>query len=106
MVKLDEDTVATACDDGILRVLSIQPNKLLGVLGEDPDGECGRLALSPDGKRLASTSCGTAVRIWNLDADVEDEAPGEGRSPARQRESEVRIALLVSETELVNEQLC
>lgn len=34
IVKLDEDTIATGSSDGMIRVVAIQPNKLLGVLGE------------------------------------------------------------------------
>ncbi len=29
MVKIDEDTVVTCSEDGIIRIVSIQPNKLL-----------------------------------------------------------------------------
>lgn len=38
MVKLDEDTIVTGSSDGMLRVVSIQPNKLVGVLGEHAGG--------------------------------------------------------------------
>ena len=34
ILKVDEDTVVTGSSDGVLRIVSILPNKLLGILGE------------------------------------------------------------------------
>lgn len=49
VLKLDEDTVITGSGDGVIRVLSVQPHALLGVLGEQQqEGGCERLALSHD----------------------------------------------------------
>ena len=52
MLKLDEDTVITGAGDGVIRVLAIQPHRLVGVLGEQEDGGCDRLALSADRRWL------------------------------------------------------
>ena len=35
--KVDESTVVTGSNDGLVRVVSIQPNKVLGVLGDHDD---------------------------------------------------------------------
>lgn len=34
---MDESTVVTGSSDGLVRVLSIQPNRVLGVLGDHDD---------------------------------------------------------------------
>ena len=34
LLRYDEDSILTGSSDGLIRVLSIQPNKMLGVLGE------------------------------------------------------------------------
>ena len=38
MLRYDDDSVLTGSSDGLIRVLSIQPNKMLGVLGEHSGG--------------------------------------------------------------------
>jgi len=35
--KVDESTVVTSSSNGLVRVVSIQPNKVLGVLGDHDD---------------------------------------------------------------------
>ncbi|CAN0092254.1 unnamed protein product, partial [Hapterophycus canaliculatus] len=37
LLTLDEDTVLTGSSDGIIRVVSIQPDKFLGLLGDHED---------------------------------------------------------------------
>ena len=34
IVKVDEETILTGSSDGIVRVISILPNKMLGIVGE------------------------------------------------------------------------
>lgn len=43
IVKLDEDTIITGSSDGMLRVVQIHPNKLLGLIGEHDDYPIERL---------------------------------------------------------------
>lgn len=69
LVTLDDDSVVTGSGDGVIRVVSILPNKLLGVLGEDPEGGCDRLALSGDKSLLASISYSPVLHVWDLEAD-------------------------------------
>lgn len=52
VLKLDEDSVITGSGDGVIRVLSVQPHSLLGVLGEQEEGGCERLSLSHDRRLL------------------------------------------------------
>ncbi len=34
ILKYDEDSILTGSSDGLIRIVSVQPNKMLGVLGE------------------------------------------------------------------------
>lgn len=83
LVKYDSDTVITGSSDGIIRVVSILPNRMLGVLGGAEDLPIERLALSHDRARLASVSHESCLRLWDLsqladggDGEEEDEAEG------------------------------
>lgn len=58
MVKLDEDTIVTGSSDGMLRVVSLQPNKLVGVLGEHAGGWGEWLGHAGAGSRRGS-------RLWD-----------------------------------------
>lgn len=85
LVAFDEDTIISGSSDGALRVLSVQPNQLLGVIGEYGEGTpVERLALSWDHRMAASTSHESAVRLWDLSClhddsgDEEGEEEGEG----------------------------
>ena len=74
IVKVDEDTVITGSSDGVLRILSVQPHALMGILGQHDEFGCETIALSHDHRMLASTSFGPAVRLWDtscLDENAE-----------------------------------
>ena len=48
LVAFDEDTVLTGSQDGLIRVISILPNRMLGVVGEHGEFPVETLALSQD----------------------------------------------------------
>ena len=66
LVKYDSDTVITGSSDGIIRIVNILPNKMLGVVGGTEDLPIERLALSHDQARLASVSHESCLRLWDL----------------------------------------
>jgi len=39
MVSYDEDTVITGCEDGMIRAVSVLPNKICAILGDPLDTE-------------------------------------------------------------------
>ena len=39
MIKYDEDTVITGCEDGLVRAVSVLPNKIIAILGDPMDNE-------------------------------------------------------------------
>lgn len=87
LVKFDEDTIITGSSDGLLRVLNILPNKLIGVLGahaEDMPVE--RLALSQDRAVLASMSHDSCVKLWDLSV-LQDDSGAEGDSSSEWEEA-------------------
>lgn len=49
LVAFDEDTVLSGCQDGMVRVIGVLPNAMLGVVGEHGDYPVESLALSGDG---------------------------------------------------------
>ena len=78
IVKLDEDTVFTGSSDGIIRIVQIHPNQLLGIVGEHSRYPLECIAVSGDKTYLASCSHDNFVRFWNIaylyeqDSDEED----------------------------------
>eukprot|EP01126_Amoeba_proteus_P059678 TRINITY_DN7815_c0_g1_i20.p1 TRINITY_DN7815_c0_g1~~TRINITY_DN7815_c0_g1_i20.p1 ORF type:complete len:194 (-),score=52.39 TRINITY_DN7815_c0_g1_i20:286-867(-) len=66
MVTLTDDVICTGSSDGLIRVVSIEPNKFLGVIGEHEDFPVERIALSRDTKFLGSCSHDNIVKFWDL----------------------------------------
>lgn len=77
LLKMDEDTILSASSDGLIRVLSVQPNKMLGILGDHGDLDVERITATADQRLLASMSHDSIVKIWDLgqlmDADSDEE---------------------------------
>jgi WD40 repeat protein len=72
LVKYDEDTLISGSSDGVVRVVSLFPNRILGALGEHVEaaGEAfpiEEVALSPDRKLVASCSHDLHVKFWSTD---------------------------------------
>ena len=104
MAKVDEDTLLTGSSDGLIRIVSVLPNKAIGIVGEHlADNPIERLCLEPENRRVAlSVSHDNVVKLWHVgelleDDDDEDEGgekvsgsddgegEGEGAPPARKK---------------------
>ena len=66
LLKIDESTIATGSSDGIIRVIGILPNKLLGVIGDHGEFPIEQLDLSWDSRWMGSVSHDGTVRLWNV----------------------------------------
>jgi WD40 repeat protein len=77
LVKVDEDTLLTGSSDGLIRLVSIQPDKLLGVLGNHQGFPIEKLEFSSDRSFVGSLTHDNIIRLWDariLQEDYEDEA--------------------------------
>jgi len=81
MIKYDEDTVITGCEDGLIRAVSVLPNKIISILGDPLDAgdeifHIQKVTLSHDKKLLASCSLDNMVKlidVTNLEQRHKDE---------------------------------
>lgn len=76
LVALTDDVVATGSSDGLIRVVQIMPNKLLGAVADHGDFPVERLGLSRDRKWLASASHDELLKLTDI-ADALEESEGE-----------------------------
>ena len=79
-MKLDESTVLTGSSDGLIRVVALQPNKVLGVIGDHEDFPVEGMRSNRDSRILGSFAHDETVRFWDIsmfaDDDDEDEEAG------------------------------
>lgn len=66
ILQVDDDTIITGSSDGILRLITVRPNKLVGVIGEHSDFPVERLAWSRDRTIVGSISHDLAVKLWDV----------------------------------------
>ncbi|MEW5309101.1 MAG: hypothetical protein WDW38_001010 [Sanguina aurantia] len=66
LVAYDDDTLISGSSDGAIRILSVLPNKLLGLVGEHADMPIEHLSLSFDRRTLASASHDQTVKLWDI----------------------------------------
>ena len=76
MVAYDEDTILTGCEDGLIRAVSILPNKIVSILSDPLDTNdevfgIRHITLSHDRKLMASSSLDDIVRLLDV-ADVHE----------------------------------
>lgn len=70
MTKLDEDTAITGGEDGLLRVVSVLPNRIISIIGDGLDAEEGfhiqAVTLSHDRNLVASCSPDDIIKIMDV----------------------------------------
>ena len=75
MVKFDENLLITGCEDGLIRVVQVHPNRISSIIGGDVDPEdlvpLSALSLSYDKKLLAVANHDDIVQIYNV-SDLEN----------------------------------
>jgi WD40 repeat protein len=87
MLPVDDNTVITGCGDGIIRIVSILPNKILGVISaQSEELPITAMSLSHDKKYLAAC-VDTSVQFWNVSMIFDDD--GENEEGAEEEEDQV-----------------
>ena len=73
LLVFDSDTVITGSSDGLIRLVTIAPNKLVGILGEHDADPIERLAWDRHKKLIASASHDNTVKFWDVAYLYEDD---------------------------------
>ena len=72
-MKIDENTVLTGSSDGLIRVVGLQPNKVLGVIGDHEDFPVEGMRSSRNNRILGSFAHDETVRFWDISMFADDE---------------------------------
>lgn len=67
LLKLDEDRVITASENGVISLVGILPNRIIQPIAEHSEYPVERLAFSHDKKFLGSISHDNMLKLWDLD---------------------------------------
>jgi WD40 repeat protein len=78
LLKVDEETLLTGSSDGLVRLVQIHPDKLLGVLGDHDGYPIEKLQFNSSRSFVGSVSHDSIIRLWDAtvlddDADESDE---------------------------------
>ncbi|CAA7407252.1 unnamed protein product [Spirodela intermedia] len=66
LLKLDEDTLISGADDGVIRLVGILPNRIIQPLAEHSECPVEGLAFSNDRKFLGSISHDQMLKLWDM----------------------------------------
>ncbi|XP_058067556.1 WD repeat-containing protein 55 isoform X2 [Magnolia sinica] len=66
LLKLDEDTLISGSEDGVIRLVGILPNRIIQPVAEHSEYPIERLAFSHDRKHLGSISHDQMLKLWDL----------------------------------------
>jgi WD repeat-containing protein 55 len=66
LYALDDTMACTGSSDGMIRVVNILPNSLVGVLGDHGRHPIERIIADKDRTRLISCGHDGSVKVWNL----------------------------------------
>jgi WD repeat-containing protein 55 len=81
LLKVDEDTLLTGSSDGLVRVVTVHPNKVLGALGDHDGFPIETLAFNANRSWVGSISHDPYIRLWDagLFNDEGDDDSDEGK---------------------------
>ena len=97
LLKVDEDTVLTGSSDGVVRIVNIMPDKLLGILGDHEGFPVETLQWSSNREYVGSLSHDALIRMWDASLlfdeddgkDSGEESDGKGVVKGNKSESAV-----------------
>mmetsp|Transcript_14194 Transcript_14194/g.47934 ORF Transcript_14194/g.47934 Transcript_14194/m.47934 type:complete len:344 (-) Transcript_14194:13-1044(-) len=76
MLAVDANTICTGSSDGLIRVVQVQPDRVLGVLGDHEDFPVEGMRFSHDRSVMVSYAHDETVRFWDSRALFEDAEEG------------------------------
>jgi WD40 repeat protein len=89
MLQIDQDTILTGSSDGLLRVVTIHPDKLLGALGDHDGFPIESLEFTATRKFVGSVSHDHYIRLWDAsilhddDDDEDDDEKNEKKEASK-----------------------
>ncbi|KAI2513739.1 hypothetical protein MHU86_522 [Fragilaria crotonensis] len=102
LLKVDEDTVLTGASDGIIRLVQLHPDKLLGVLGEHDGYPVEKLQFNSDRTYVGSVSHDNFIRLWDArvlhDDNDNDDDEEEEEEEVSDEEDQKMPAISTNET--------
>ncbi|KAI5683901.1 hypothetical protein M9H77_05129 [Catharanthus roseus] len=82
LLKLDEDRVITGCENGLISLVGILPNRIIQPIAEHSEYPVERLAFSHDRKYLGSISHDQTLKLWDLEELLQDSGNANSQSVA------------------------
>ncbi|KAL9663926.1 hypothetical protein QQ045_019320 [Rhodiola kirilowii] len=84
LLKLDEDRLIAASENGIISLVNILPNQVIQPIAEHSEYPVERLAFSHDQKYLGSISHDNMLKMWNM----EEILPGNSTTQTDEKDSD------------------
>ena len=88
LLKHSADVIATGSSDGLLRLVQIHPNKLLGVVADHGDFPVERIKMDRHGKWMGSVSHDSVLKMTDLEGALEESDSDEDEDEGDRDDSE------------------
>ena len=88
LLKHPADVIATGSSDGLIRLVQIHPNKLLGVVADHGDFPVERIKVDRHGRWMGSVSHDSVLKMSDLEGALEDSDSDEDEGDRDDSESE------------------
>jgi len=89
---LSEDVILTGCSDGLIRMVHLYENYLMGIVGNHKENPIEALCLNHDLSLVASASHDYVIRFWNPSCDATDSKFDEDKEENSSRVSDSSAA--------------
>jgi WD40 repeat protein len=88
LLKIDEDTLLSGSSDGVIRILQVQPDRLLGVLGDHEGFPVEKLNFGAGKKVIGSMSHDCYIRLWDASIFYDDDDGDDEEEEEEEEEEE------------------
>jgi WD repeat-containing protein 55 len=90
LLKFDENTLLTGSSDGLIRVVSIHPDQMLGVLGDHEGYPIEHLQFNSDRSFVGSVTHDNVIRLWDTKILSDDDSDNEENGNVLKTKSKLR----------------